>query len=103
MATIRGFYVQHTPALSITRRSSNLLAYQKQSEIINRILLSTSTEISYTIEEPERLLKAVREYNLFFIDGLEAFQYAQYTYLIYSPEVKLKTFLISGEFSINYL
>lgn len=63
VATIRGFYVKNTPVLSISRGSSNYLAYQKQSEILNRILLSTSIEIAYTIEEPEHLKKAVRVYD----------------------------------------
>lgn len=74
-ATIRGFYVKHTPTLSISRSSSSNLACQKQSEILNRILLSTSTEITYTIEEPERLKAAVRVFNLFFVDGLDGFRY----------------------------
>lgn len=76
VATIRGFYVNHTSILSISRGSSNNLAYQKQSEILNRVLLSTSTEIKYTIEEPGHLKKTVREFNLFFVDGLDGFGYA---------------------------
>lgn len=75
VATIRDFYERHTPVLAISRASASLLSYQKQSEILNRILLSTSTEISYTIEEPHRFKLAVRVYNVFFVDGLEGFRY----------------------------
>lgn len=75
VATIRGFYVHYTSVLSISRGSSNNLSYQKQSEILNRILLSTSTEISYTIEEPGHLKAAARVFNLFFVDGLDGFGY----------------------------
>lgn len=75
IATIRGFYVKKTPVLSISRVSTTGLAYQKQSEILNRITLSTSTEIAYTIENPESLKKAARVYNLFFVDGMNGFRY----------------------------
>lgn len=77
-ATIRGFYVKNTPTLSICRSSSSNLAYQELSEILNRILLSTSTEITYTIEEPERLRAAARVFNLFFVDGLDGFRYVNH-------------------------
>lgn len=84
VATIRDFYLKSSPSLSISRGSSNDLAYQKQSEILNRILLLTSTEIAYSIEEPEYLKKAVRMFNLFFVDGLDGFRCAiQSEYLLF--------------------
>lgn len=77
VATIRGFYVENTPVLSISRASTNLLSSQKQSEILNRVLRSTSTEIAYTVEEPHCFSQVVRVYNVFFIDGFDGFRYAR--------------------------
>lgn len=101
-ATIRGFYVKNTPVLSISRSSSSNLAYQKQSEILNRILVSTSTEITYTIEEPEHLKARVRVFNLFFVDGLDGFRYVNHspTYAHAQPN---KYNIFADEFSRCYL
>lgn len=87
------------------------MSYQKQSAILNRVLLSTSTEISYTIEEPHHLNLAVRVYNVFFVDGLEGFRYETHstfqnakliTYICrrISKHISVKYFDLSGYYTI---
>lgn len=78
IATIQGFYVGRSPLLSIMRSSVSSPSYQRQSEILNRILISTGTDISYTVHEPFHVndkinLKFLRIFNLFFVDSLDGY------------------------------
>lgn len=76
--TIDKFYVEKSSLLSILRSSTTEPTYHRQSEILNRILSSTGTDLTYTLHEPSHINqtndKYLRVFNLFFVDNFDGYK-----------------------------
>lgn len=87
IATIREFYAPNSLMVSVLRSATTPDNYQRQSEILNRVLIATGTDITYTLHEPDHMNSAndrlLRIYNIFFVDNLAGFRFsAEYVFVI---------------------
>lgn len=73
---IKRCYRNRASAISLVRLAKQPLTYYKQSEIINRVLLSTKSKISYVVEEPAFMKQSpfLRFNAIIFLDGYDAFR-----------------------------
>lgn len=73
---IQQYYGEHTSGLSLIQFAMHPQANFKQSEIINRILLSTKTAIGYVLEEPQYMKSSpfLRFHGIILLDGYRAFR-----------------------------
>lgn len=73
---IRHVYSGQTSAISLIRLAMQPLAYYRQSDIINRVLLRTKTSIACVIEEPKMMKFSpfLRFSAILFFDGYDAFR-----------------------------
>lgn len=74
---IQQYYSEHASALSIIRFAAHPRADHKQSEIVNRVLLSTKSAMGFVVEEPKymKFLPFLRFHGILFLDGYKAFRY----------------------------
>lgn len=70
------YYSERASALSLIRLALHPHKYYKQSEIINHVLLTTDSTITYVLEEPKymSLSPFLRTDAILFLDGYESFR-----------------------------
>lgn len=73
---IKQYYSKRASALSLIHLAMQPLTNFKQSEIINRVILATKSNLAYVVEEPKYMKQSefLRSNGIIFLDGYEAFR-----------------------------
>lgn len=73
---VQTFYVKRTSSIFITRCSVRPSSNHRQSQILNRLLLSTHSQLTYVIEEPKYVKPThnLRYNNIFLADTYDGFR-----------------------------